>query len=126
MDFSPNGSVLLTGWGPGSKKKVALYDVSNGNNIGNVTVGDAVESVDYSEDGTSYAFGGLDNDLIIYNGTVYGTNIATFTEPTRDVYSVDYSYDSMWLAVGNKDNNVYIYSNDCEPHKSIDYVSCPL
>lgn len=116
LDYSPNASHLVVGSAMNNRKAVVIATAGNTSET-NITAGNGVSifAVDWSPDGSVFAFGGENGRVYINNGTPgsFDTNLRAFTEPTNHIYAMDFSKDGRWLAVGCKSKDVLIYDRDC-------------
>ena len=129
LDFSPNSSYLLVTWST-NNRKVAIFDVSSNTSEINLTVSNALAfySVDWSPDGSLFAYGNKEKEVYINNGaevSLFDSNLHIFGEPANDVESVNFSYDSNWLVAGTKNNDVFFYKRDCTPTPLRNQQYCP-
>ena len=70
VTFSPDSSYLLVSWST-TLKQLAVFDVSSNTPINTITtVVSSVYGVDWSSDGTMFAYGYKDNDVCVNNGTL--------------------------------------------------------
>ena len=111
----------------GTRKSITLPlgDVSSNTSELNLTAPNSdTDAVDWSPDGTHFAFGNNNKDLFLNDGSstsTFNTRLEDFTEPSDDVESLEFSYNSQWLVAGMKNNRALFYRRKC----SIDPIGIP-
>lgn len=100
MEFSPDGSRLVTGsrW-----DRVDVWDVNTAELLNSMTHGDEVISISYSPDGRTIASGSDDGEVRVWDADTGEQRLLMSDHSQKEYYSVAFSPDGKTLTCGGED-----------------------
>lgn len=106
LDWSPDGTKLVTGSGSQYQNKISVFDVANNRSIFEAEGGR--NSVDWSPDGTKIVSSSLDSTVRIWEA-ISGEALFTLSNHTDFVTHVSWNPDNQRVASASNDGTVRIW-----------------